>query len=572
MVKAAVKAVDLTRVDTALAVARALLSVAAALLLAEAPGLMEGWAGLSTVVVAIYPLPAAALLVLLWRCPTPHGHRGRWLLHASDVAWAAAATTVGSGAVGLAALLFVVFAAGQTWGLPEALATAFVGLALAAPALGHLGSTLVGLDSWALVTAWALALAGVVGVVGWLSSEQRRARAKGARFTRAFTRTQAGQGLEGALGAALQEIRNALQAREVALVAQDVETGRDLLWSIPEGDDRSPRARATALLASDRDDWLLPIFADAWHAERQSAGRWRVEALDVDGAVLPGPRPVAEEHLDRVAASRSARALTGVALRAGGDWEGRLLLIDAKLASPLADDLRFAQRLVRELGAVVYSRFLIARIRGRVGAMERARIARELHDGTIQSLVSIEMQIDMLRRQAEHAASPLADELARIQKLLRDEVLDVRDTMKRLRPPDVDPAQLVGYLDEMVARFQQDTGIHALFDCGVEDVDLSPEVCREIARIVREALHNVRRHSGAGNVLVRLLREEPGWRLVMDDDGRGFPFSGRLSHTRLDAERKGPYVIKERVRSLGGELSIETAPGKGARLEVFLPH
>jgi two-component system sensor histidine kinase DegS len=95
-------------------------------------------------------------------------------------------------------------------------------------------------------------------------------------------------------------------------------------------------------------------------------------------------------------------------------------------------------------------------------------------------------------------------------------------------------------------------------------------VCREIATIVREALQNVRKHSRARNVLVRFERTPMGWRLVVDDDGQGFPFEGTLSHARLDAERKGPYVIKERVQALGGELTIVTAPGRGARLEILL--
>ena len=57
----------------------------------------------------------------------------------------------------------------------------------------------------------------------------------------------------------------------------------------------------------------------------------------------------------------------------------------------------------------------------------------------------------------------------------------------------------------------------------------------------------------------------------MDDDGHGFPFSGRLSHAELEERRLGPLTIKERVRALGAELSIDTAPGRGARVEVLLP-
>jgi signal transduction histidine kinase len=226
---------------------------------------------------------------------------------------------------------------------------------------------------------------------------------------------------------------------------------------------------------------------------------------------------------------------------------------------------------VRELGGVVQSRFVLGRMRARIGAMERARIARELHDGTIQSLVAVEMEVNVVRRRADQAGLALAGDLARVQGLLRSEILELRDTMERLKPIEITPDQLVGFLDTTVARFERDSGIRAIFDCAVEDVDIAPRVCREIGRIVQEALQNVRKHSRAQEVLVRFGRAPSGWRLVVDDDGQGFPFDGTLSHSELDEGRKGPYVIKERVRALGGDMTIVTSPGGGARLDIRLP-
>jgi signal transduction histidine kinase len=96
-------------------------------------------------------------------------------------------------------------------------------------------------------------------------------------------------------------------------------------------------------------------------------------------------------------------------------------------------------------------------------------------------------------------------------------------------------------------------------------------VCRELARIVQEALVNVRKHSQAAHVVVRFASHDGRWKLVVDDDGRGFPFAGRFDLAQLDADRRGPLVIKERVRTLGGEITIESTPGRGSRLEITLP-
>jgi signal transduction histidine kinase len=61
------------------------------------------------------------------------------------------------------------------------------------------------------------------------------------------------------------------------------------------------------------------------------------------------------------------------------------------------------------------------------------------------------------------------------------------------------------------------------------------------------------------------------WKLVIDDDGHGFPFAGRFTLTELDEYRRGPTVIKERVRAIGGDLVIESTPGHGSRLEITIP-
>jgi signal transduction histidine kinase len=280
---------------------------------------------------------------------------------------------------------------------------------------------------------------------------------------------------------------------------------------------------------------------------------------------------VSKEVLDRLERHLGTSRFAGLAVGLGGEWEGRILVAEPGRVERPEEALRLAQRFVQGSTSALQSRFLLGRLRARVGAMERARIARDLHDSTIQSLVALEMELELLRRKAEASGSSSVDDLARVKGLLHQEVLDLRDTMQRLKPSEFRPRELVGFLDAAVARFECETGVRARFDCSEQDVDLSPRVCREVVRILGEALQNVRKHSHAQNVLVRFERLAAGWRLVVDDDGRGFPFEGTWSHAQLDEARKGPYVIKERVHALGGELTIGSAPGGGARLDILLP-
>lgn len=226
--------------------------------------------------------------------------------------------------------------------------------------------------------------------------------------------------------------------------------------------------------------------------------------------------------------------------------------------------------LVRQIGPAVYNVYLLHRLRRRAGAAERARFARELHDGAVQSLIAVEMQVDVLRRQAD-AQGPIGGELGRIQGLLREEVLKLRELMQQMKSIDVDSQRLLIVLHDTVERFQRETGISARFVTDLEELDMPQKVCRELLRIVQEGLVNVRKHSTARHALVRLGSNQTLWTLSLEDDGKGFPFSGRLTQAEMDEIGKGPMIIRERVRLIGGELTVESNPGHGVRLEITVP-
>jgi two-component system nitrate/nitrite sensor histidine kinase NarX len=143
--------------------------------------------------------------------------------------------------------------------------------------------------------------------------------------------------------------------------------------------------------------------------------------------------------------------------------------------------------------------------------------------------------------------------------------------MHQMKSVDVDGHKLPGFLRDAVQRFQRETGITATVLMDEGEVVLPPPVCRELARIAQEALVNVRKHSGAKQVVVHLLHSDRSWELVVEDDGAGFPFDGRIAQAELDRSSRAPAVIRERARLIQGELTIESRPGRGARIEVRVP-
>lgn len=272
---------------------------------------------------------------------------------------------------------------------------------------------------------------------------------------------------------------------------------------------------------------------------------------------------IADQHPHELLLMGSISAAPGV--------EARLFLLDPRLGGSAETQLSILQELMNSVAPAVYNVYLLRRLRSRAAAAERGRVARELHDGVVQSLHAIAFRLYALRTAPDTPARERTQELTDIQQLVQSETTNLRALVRQLEPLDFDPRHLLDFLSRMIEQFRYDTGMGAKFVCDLADLGLPPTTCREVAGIVREGLANVLKHSGAQNVLVRLSMQKGACVLSLEDDGRGFEFSGRMSYEELKTFRRGPLLIKDRVRAIGGELVIESYPGQGARLEIRFP-
>ncbi len=244
-------------------------------------------------------------------------------------------------------------------------------------------------------------------------------------------------------------------------------------------------------------------------------------------------------------------------------WAGRLFLLDPPDQSA-ANRPGFGM-LVQQCVSALSATRDVPRIRRRAAAHERARLGRELHDGVVQELVTLDVDLELLRR-APADAGGLEARLADVQARLREQVRDLRHLEERARAYEVDPSRLRPFLADVIDRFGRDTGIEATYEASAGTIELPPRVCGEIVRIVQEALVNVRRHSGADRVAVRFACEQADWQLSIEDDGRGLRTWGTASPIAGAPTIRPPAVIEERVRSVGGTLRL--VAGAGARLEI----
>ena len=510
----------------------------------------------------------------------------RVLVHAADIVWPAFISVFGDGPRSpfILFFVFVLTAAAYRWGLWETLSTAAAEVVLLwtesfllfhvwAAHRGLPGHFLSGLrmnttefepKRLFMLSVYLL----VMGLLlGYLSEQQKRLRAEKAVVTGMLSTIRVEAGLTGTLQQICREIANMYAAGRVLVASQEIHSRRTFLGELRDGDGAHSDFIWLNSTPRDAKNYLEDFPGEVCYATHEK-DRWSLMALDREGNQLSAP---STEPLARLQERQPFQSLIAISFVFGGEWRGRVFLFDPSWQGEKQEELRFLLDLFRQVGPAIYNVYLLHRLRRRAGAAERARVARELHDGAVQSLIAVEMQVDVLRRQAETSPQVVGGELGRIQGLLREEVLKLRELMQQMKSIDIDARRFLSVVRDAVERFERETGISARFVTDVENLQMPDKVCRELLRIVQEGLVNVRKHSKARHALVRLSSNSSEWNLTLEDDGKGFPFSGRLRHDELDQMGKGPTIIKERVRLIAGALTVESNPSLGTRLEIKVP-
>jgi PAS domain S-box-containing protein len=201
---------------------------------------------------------------------------------------------------------------------------------------------------------------------------------------------------------------------------------------------------------------------------------------------------------------------------------------------------------------------------------ERKRIARELHDDTVQLLGSLSRQLDNFIRKKHRLSKDDIAFLKDVQEQLNRGTRDVHRFSQALRLSVLDDFGLVPALRSLTKSLQDYQGITTELKITGRERRFSSEVEVTLFRIVQEALNNVGRHAQASEAHLELEFTKGRVRAVINDNGRGFELSGRLD----DLPRSGKLGltgIQERARLLGGTLEVNSAPGKGTTLIVEAP-
>ena len=195
---------------------------------------------------------------------------------------------------------------------------------------------------------------------------------------------------------------------------------------------------------------------------------------------------------------------------------------------------------------------------------DRERIAKELHDGVIQSLFAVGMTLQATQARADQAdavRSRLEGAIESIDAAIRD----LRNYIFGLRPGILADRQLDSALHELATEFEQRSDIVMVVEVDLAMAAQFASSAAALVQIAREGLSNVARHAQASTCKLSLVRQNDHAVLEIDDDGRGF------DSDKVRAEGQGLRNMRERARALGGDVVVESSPGDGTTVRVRLP-
>lgn len=201
---------------------------------------------------------------------------------------------------------------------------------------------------------------------------------------------------------------------------------------------------------------------------------------------------------------------------------------------------------------------------------ERKRMARELHDDTVQSLTLLYRRLDSAQVVNGPLPPALADVLGQCRDVAGELIQKLRDFTKSLRPPTLDDLGLVASVRRLATDLARSTSTDVRFKVRGEERRLPGDAEVGIFRIAQEALHNVQLHAQAGRVVVTMSFAPDFVRLDIFDNGSGFSMPTGLGEV-IDRARHGLLSMQERAGLLGGRLEIQSGLGKGTRVTLSVP-
>ena len=204
--------------------------------------------------------------------------------------------------------------------------------------------------------------------------------------------------------------------------------------------------------------------------------------------------------------------------------------------------------------------------------IERLRISCDLHDNVAQDLSSISIACATLFDKGQKVPAEIRAKLSQFSTILQKTIKEVRGLAYDLRPPYLYEMGLVKTVFQYCEDFSERTGVKVdYYSAGMDNLKLGFDAEINLYRLIQEALNNVKKHSGASRLIIRLLASFPDIVLRIEDNGKGFDVNDRLA-AAVNEKRMGLRSMEERVSLLRGRMTIQSRSGKGTKILIKIPY
>jgi signal transduction histidine kinase len=244
----------------------------------------------------------------------------------------------------------------------------------------------------------------------------------------------------------------------------------------------------------------------------------------------------------------------------------------SELDNPSAELMALTRIVAREVGVSLDHWYAADQLREVAAGEERMRVARDLHDGVLQALTGVRLQLQTIATGLdEEAPGASRDRLLAIERAVALEQRELRLFIEGLRPaaPAVEGAALATRLNAVGARLGEQWKVPVTVRVRPASLVLSSQVEQPVTLMVQEAIINALKHAHPTRISADVHAADGRLHIVVRDDGRGFPFTGHFDQAALLRAGVGPLSLRERVAALGGEMTIESS-GLGSSVSIAL--
>jgi signal transduction histidine kinase len=559
-----------SRTEKIIAFCRMILAVATFAVVVVDPKLPSVRSDLGYVVLVAYVVYSALLFLLVRReylrqeLVAPYST-------AADIAWTTLITLSTEGGTSPFFLLhvFVISSVSVRWGFRATMLVAMV-LATLYPAVFYVATHGMGSDVGfrrihLFRPVYLLTLAYLIGYLGEHERRSKRKLSFMLELPAAFRRNRPpGR----ALSRLMRRTMDHFAADRTVLVLRDPESGRYVTWDVAR---RAGRLRVGLRITEDDP---LPLhfaartegfLANDLRPATGTALCYDVLTGDIQRRTIAPPLVLPD--------SDTAQFVLAAPILIHRESRGHALVVRATGRRKFTrDDLEFLLLLVGQAAAGFENIRLQEKAEEIAVLEERGRIARDLHDGFIQSLAGIDLRVEACKVLLQRDPPRVARGLEELHQAVERGYREVRQYMAMLRAPRQPSDGLWAMLDRLKEEFSSRERLQVHLARPSAEPGLEAATGYELAQIVREALQNAVRHGRASQAVVKISARQSHLYLIVRDNGTGF----KMPQARVDADgflvsSATPWSIRERTAALGGSLRVWTQPGRGTEISVIIP-